>query len=182
MKERIIALLRKCEWIIVPLVLIAAAWFSGDYYGRKKVIDSYESKTDTVTKVVTVYKDFPQPQKTASVGFVSVPAYKFLTDTVSTVEWAEIAVHDTTVVYLPREQKYYAEEDGKLRLWVSGYDPRLDRYELDKETVTVTNTVVAKPSRFSLGLQVGMGALYMEKKVAFTPYFGVGVSYSLIQF
>lgn len=182
MKEKFITLLRKCEWLIVPAVLIAAAWFSGDYYGRKRVIQSYESKTDTVTKIVTVYKDYPEPAKTALVGYVQVPTYKFLTDTVKAVEWAEITVHDTTVVYLPREQKYYAEEGGKLRLWVSGYEPRLDRYEVSWPETTITQAYVQKPRRWSLGVTAGYGAALHDKRVVLAPYVGIGVSYSLLQF
>ena len=172
--------LRKCEPLVVPAVLILAAWFSGDWYGQRKVRESLVSTTDTVVRVVTVYKDFPQPKETALAGFIAVPSYKFITDTVTCVEWAEIAVHDTTVVYLPKEQRYYEEEDGTLRLWVSGYEPSLDRYELDKQTVTVTQKVVEKASRWSIGVSAGYGAAYAGKAVTLAPYIGVGVTYALL--
>lgn len=182
MKDKIIARLRKCEWLIVPAVLIAAAWFSGDYYGRKKVIQSYESKTDTVTKIVTVFKDYPEPTKTAIVGFVPVPTYKFLTDTVKAVEWAEIAVHDTTVIYLPREQKYYEREEGRLKVWISGYEPSLDRYEISWPETTITQSYVQRPRRWSLGVTAGYGATLHDKAVVLSPYVGVGLTYALLQF
>ena len=134
---------------------------------------------DTTVKVVTVYKDFPQPVKTADLGYVSVPSYKFLSDTIT----REIAVflHDTTVVYLPRERKYYEEENGSLRLWVSGYDPRLDKYELDKAETEITNTITVKTSRWSVGIMAGYGAQLAEKGVTLSPFIGIGVTYNFLQ-
>ena len=170
--------IRKCEWVIFPLVLVLASFFSGSYYGQRKVLSTAETKRDTVVKVVTVYKDFPQPQKTAQIGYVAVPAYKFITDTVTNE--IPVFLHDTTVVYLPREQKYYEEADGKLRLWVSGYEPRLDRYEYDVETVTVTNTIKIKPSRLSISISGGYGAGMQNGRVILSPYFGFGLSYALL--
>ena len=172
--------IKKYGWLVIPVVLIVVAWFSGDYYGQRLVRDSLESKADTVTKVVTVYKDFPQPQQTAKIGYIAVPMYKFLSDTVTAIETAYL--HDTTVVYLPREEKYYEEEDGRLRLWVSGYEPRLDRYELDNITTTITNTIVEHPSRWSISISAGYAATLHSKTVVAGPYIGIGISYSLIRF
>ena len=174
--------IRKCEWVIVPAVLLLASFFSGSYYGGQKVLATIETKRDTVVRVVTKYKDFPRPTETAFSGFVAVPAYKFITDTIMTVESREITVHDTTVVYLPRERKYYAEADGALRIWVSGYDPRLDRWELDERQTTVTQTIAERRSRWSLGVTAGYGAAVAGGAVRMSPYVGVGVSYALMQF
>lgn len=172
--------IRKFEWF-VPIVLIVGSFFGGSYYGQWRMSANLESKCDTVTKIVPVYKDFPQPQKTAKMGYVSVPAYKFLTDTIKSVEWAEIAVHDTTVVYLPKQQKFYNEEDGKLRIWVSGYEPSLDRYELDKTEMTITQTITPKLKRWSLGVTVGYG-LTLQEKATPSPFLGIGVTYSFFSF
>lgn len=172
-KER----LRKCEWVIFPLVLVLSSFFAGSYYGQRKVLASIEVKRDTVVRVVTVYKDFPQPAKTSEIGHISVPAYRFISDTITREKVAFL--HDTTVVYLPREQKYYSEADGKLRLWISGYEPRLDRYELDMETVTVTNTVRMKPPRWSISINGGYGVTMSEGRMRLSPYVGFGLSYSL---
>lgn len=134
---------------------------------------------DTVTKVVAVYKDFPNPQKEAFSGYLGVPLYKFITDTIRAVE--TVYSHDTTVVYLPREQKYYSEADGKLRLWISGYEPRLDRYELDLPTTTITNTVKEKPSRWGLGVSAGYGAaMQADKTVVLSPFIGIGIQYNFL--
>jgi hypothetical protein len=85
------------------------------------------------------------------------------------------------VVYLPREQKYYEENDGRLRLWVSGYDPRLDRWELDERQTTITQTVVPR-RRWSLGVTAGYGLALTEPKVALAPFVGVGITYAFLQF
>lgn len=173
---------RATEWVVVAL-LLSVCWFGGDRYGRARAFDQAEQRRDTVVRIVTAWKDFPQPAKTAFSGYVSVPAYKFISDTVERVQWAEIAipVHDTTVVYLPREQKYYAEEDGRLRLWVSGYEPRLDRYELDAVETTITQTVVPR-RRWSLGVTAGYGLSLQDHAVILSPFVGVGVTYAFLTF
>ena len=174
--------IRAAEWVLLPLLLIVGSFYAGRYVGRVQAVGTMVAKTDTVVRIVTQYKDFPQPAKTALAGFVPVPRYMFLTDTITRVERAEIAVHDTTPVYLPREQQYYEEADGRLRLWVSGYDPRLDRWEMDERQATVTQTVTPRRSRWSLGLSAGYGVALAGDAVRLAPYVGVGVQYALIQF
>lgn len=164
-------------------VAVIFAGFLLGFLGGYNVAVRYQKEViverDTVVKTVTVYKDFPQPAKSAVSGFIAVPRYCFITDTVK----AEIlAIQRDTVtqyVYLPREQKYYEEEDGKLRLWVSGYDPRLDRYEVDWTTTTITETHRQRQRRWGIGLQAGYGATVSGGTVSFAPFFGVGVSYDL---
>lgn len=173
---------RKYEWVLIPLILVVVgSFFGGSYYGERKTLSSLDSKCDTTVKVVTVYKDFPKPAETALAGFVSVPAYKFITDTVTFVKWAEIAipVHDTTVVYLPREQKYYEEEEGRVKVWVSGYEPRLDRYEVSWPETTITQTLVHR-QRWSFSVSGGWGFTYdvFKKGLATGPSIVIGGSYS----
>jgi len=169
--------IKKCEWVLIPLILVIASFFGGSYYGERKAYANMESVRDTVVKVVTVYKDFPNAKETAQIGYVSVPSYKFLSDTVTN----EIVtfLHDTTVVYLPREQRYYEEDEGRLRLWVSGYDPRLDRYELDRVETTITNTITPKRKRWGLTLSGGYGVALADGKVVLSPFVGAGFSYIL---
>ena len=171
---------RRYEWVLIPLLLVVAAFFGGDWYGQRKVEKSIVAGVDTVYKVVPVYRDFPDPVSSASAGFVKIPTFAFITDTVTKETLA--VVHDTTVVYLPREQKYYEEDEGRLRLWVSGYDPRLDRYELDHIETVVTNTVTQKASRWGLSLVGGYGAAYYDKRVILAPYIGIGLSYTFLRF
>lgn len=169
-------------WWLLPAVLVAASFLAGSHHGRVMASSEIEVQRDTITKIISVYKDFPEPAKTALTGYISVPSYKFITDTVLAVESREITVHDTTVVYLPRERKYYEENDGRLRLWVSGYEPRLDRWELDEQQTTITQTIAERRSRWSLGLTAGYGAALSDGTVRMSPYIGIGVSYALIQF
>ena len=59
MTEKIKGILRKCEWVVVPAVLLLGSFFGGSYYGQQKVLANIETRSDTVTKVVAVYKDLP---------------------------------------------------------------------------------------------------------------------------
>lgn len=172
--------MRGFEWIIPVVLLLGASFLGGMKYGEYRADAQTEVMRDTVIKTITYYKDFPNPQETASIGFVPVPTYKFITDTIRAVETAYL--HDTTVVYLPREQKYYEEAEGSLRLWVSGYDPRLDRYEFDSQVVTIKETVKEKPSRWGISISGGYGAALNGKTVILSPYIGVGISYTFLRF
>ena len=174
--------IRAAEWVLLPLLLIVGSFYAGRYVGVVQAAETGVAKTDTVVRIVTQYKEFPQPAKTALAGFVPVPRYMFLTDTVTIVQSAQTAAQDTTLVYLPREQQYYEEADGRLRLWVSGYDPRLDRWEMDERQAIVTQTVTPRRSRWSLGVSAGYGVVLAGDAVRLAPYVGVGVQYALIQF
>ena len=165
--------------LLVAAAICAGSFFLGDRHGRKDVLDGAKEHSDTVVRVVTKYKDFPDPVASASVGFVPIPRYMFFTDTL-TEEIPVPVPGKTDTVYLPREQKYYEEEEGRLRLWVSGYDPRLDRYELDAITTTVNNTVYAKPSRWSFTISAGWGLTYgiINRTIDTGPTVLIGGSYS----
>lgn len=175
MKETSANVLRKVGWILIPLILMAVSFYGGTRYGYRKAIEGMESKTDTVTKVVSVYKDFPDPQKSASAGFIPIPTYKFITDTVTQGKIA--VIHDTPTVYLPREQKYYEEDDGRLRLWVSGFEPRLDRFELDHVEKIVTNTVTVAPPKWCFLMDGGFGTDVFGKTVMLYPFIGARINY-----
>lgn len=66
-------------------------------------------------------------------------------------------IHDTTTntVYVPITQRYYERLDGRLRLWVSGYQPTLDRWELDEQT-----KVIRERKRWGFSVGVGPGVIY----------------------
>lgn len=157
---------RKYEWVLIPLILVVGSFFGGSFYGERKTLSSLDSKCDTVTKVVTVWKDFPQPVKTAQLGHVAIPSVYFLTDTITRTQLVEIAVHDSIppYIYLPKEQKFYSEDEGRLRLWVSGVDPSLDRYELDRLETTVTETYKPPARRWGLGLYAGVGGTFAKEQ------------------
>ncbi len=155
-------ILRTAEWVLALLLLVLPVITF--HWGRATAMPGEgETARDTTVRIVTKYKDFPDPVKTAKVGYIAVPKYLFLTDSVDRP--VPYAVHDTTTqhVYLPREQKYFEEEDGRLRLWVSGYDPRLDRWELDRLETTITETIYAAPKRWGLDLFAGAGGTFSSQ-------------------
>lgn len=164
------------------LALIAVGLAVGFLMGRcvssRVVSAGPEVVRDTVVLRETVFRENPLPKRTTAAGFVEVPRYLFLTDTVV----ATVVETDTLieVVYLPREQQYYEEEGGDLRIWISGYQPRLDRYELDRATAVITERVKQPPRRWGIGVVAGYGASLGEQKVSASPFVGVGVSYNLL--
>jgi hypothetical protein len=169
---------RATEWITVLLVALAS-FYLGDHIGKNSLeAQDPEILRDTTTKIVTVYKDFPDPVKTVAAGRMAVPRYLFWTDTTS----VEVP-GPTEYVYLPSEQQYYEEEDGKLRIWISGYHPNLDRYEIDWLTTTITETKTYKPpnKRWGIGITAGYGAVVTDKTVRLAPYVGVGITYNILQ-
>ncbi|MCR4564546.1 MAG: hypothetical protein K5651_00480 [Bacteroidales bacterium] len=167
--------------------LIICAFFIGRVTAPS-LIDG-EWAADTVTKVVPMWKDSPSAQKSVLDGYIAVPQYKFISETVDRPVPVPYAVHDTTIryIYLPREQKYYEEADGHLRMWVSGYDPCLDKYEWDAVTTTITQTYNAPKKHWGAGAAGGYGVTIFEGGVIHGPSasafwfynfnrFGLGIS------
>lgn len=82
---------------------------------------------------------------------------------------------ETVEVRLPIVQKVY--KDTNYTAWVSGYEPKLDSITIANKIITKTNTVLKnKDKRFSVGVQTGFNVI--NKK----PYFGVGITYNIINF
>lgn len=91
-----------------------------------------------------------------------------------------VAVHDT--LYLPKEQKYYA--DSTYKAWVSGVSPKLDSIYVFPTTKIVTKTVsvpVVKKQRLNFGVQAGVGAVQPFGQ-PFSPklgyYVGIGAEWN----
>jgi len=169
---------RTVEWIVVAILLGASLFL----YQRSRNIQLPEIARDTVRIKVPVYKDFPDPKESASAGFVPVPRYMFITDTLT--EEIPVTVElpgKTDTVYLPKEQQYFEELDGRLRLWISGYQPHLDRYELDDIVTTINQTYKPPNKRWGIGVTAGYGATVVDKTVKLSPYLGVGITYNILQ-
>lgn len=163
---------------ILALVAFVLSFGAGYHVGSHRPV---EVVRDTSEVLVLRWKDLPKPANTALDGFVPVPSYKFISDTVDRIKTVELAIHDTTVVYLPREEKYYEENDGRLRLWVSGYEPRLDRWELDEKVATIKETVQEPRKRWGFGVTAGYGAsIGADRSVTLSPFVGVGISYNFV--
>lgn len=150
---------RAAEWILA-FVMMLGCFFYGDYVGKNSVEAQIPDVIrDTTVRIVTVYKNFPNPVKTVTAGLIAVPRYLFWTDT------TEVQVPGPTeYVYLPSEQKYYEEEEGSLRIWISGYQPNLDRYEMDRPTTVITETYKPPNKRWGLGLYAGVGGIFAKEQ------------------
>lgn len=120
-----------------------------------------ETRVDTlvVHDTLIVYKPVPFNVYVVDTLYYPVPVSK--TDTV----WAQ----------LPMEEKIYQSSD--YQAVVAGFRPELRHIEIYRktQTVTETRTVYVEPSRWSVGLQGGVGA----SKDGLSPYVGVGVQYRL---
>lgn len=171
-------ILRTCEWIAAIILVGAGCFLGGSNYGWNRAYEGITAKRDTVTKVVTMWKDRPEPLKTTALGYLRVPVVYFIGDTIE--QEKPVFLHDTTVkyVFLEREQKYYEEDEGRLRLWVSGYQPNLDRWELDRAETTITETVKVKPSRWGIGINGGYCMTIVDGHVVLKPYIGAGITYN----
>ena len=126
-------------------------------------------RTDTLTVRDTVFEPFPVPVEVIRTDEILVA----VTDTVT--------VRDTVFMVLDREQKHYRGDDYEA--WVSGYRPRLDSIMVFPQTHYITTTVTtgASPKRWGIGVQAGYGAAVVGGQAGLSPYIGVGVQWSVIQ-
>lgn len=108
------------------------------------------------------------------VAYKPVPYNVYVVDTL----YVPVAVpgqHDTVWAALPWEEKEY--RDTAYRAVVEGFRPGLKEIEVYQrtKTVTVTERVKVEPSRWSWGVQAGVGT----NGTQMTPYIGVGIQYRL---
>jgi hypothetical protein len=89
-----------------------------------------------------------------------------------------IRQNDTLMVEVPVEQKRY--DDSLYTAWVSGYQPALDSIRLHQPEVitTITETIVKKTPRLSVGLSVGPG-ISIDKDHHMGIYVGFTANYRL---
>lgn len=154
-------------------ILLAAALILGGGYllGRRtqpQPVKPHEIiRVDTLTVHDTITKIRPVSEVRRVVKRVPVP----VTDTVR--------LHDTTYVYLEREQVEWS--DSLATVWASGIQPRVDsvRHYTQKQIVTQQVAVpVPVRRRWGIGVQAGYGV----SSDGLTPYIGVGVTYNLVTF
>lgn len=94
-----------------------------------------------------------------------------IVDTMMVYATDTITLRDTFFVYLPKEQVEW--EDSLCSVWVSGYQPKVDSvYHYIRESIVYEKV---EPSRWGIGFVAGYGA----GKEGFSPFVGVGVTYSL---
>lgn len=131
---------------------------------------------DTTRVVVYDTMTYRKPIAVDSVvlRYETIKVRKVVSDTIKVVDSAD----DSVAVEIPITQKHYA--DSTYSAWVSGYDPCLDSIQVypRTEVVTITQKIEAKPKRWGIGVQGGIG----YGKGGFSPYIGVGIQYNLIRF
>ena len=147
------------------LCLLASAFCGGLYVAHKRPVPPPIIQIDTIYHRDTI------------TAYTPVYVRERVTDTMLVAVTDTLRLHDTTFVQLPRTEREYA--DSTYRAVVSGYDPKLERIEVYRQTLEVTKTVTLQdPRRWSLGIQAGVGVGVQ----GLTPYLGVGVSYDLLRF
>ena len=87
-----------------------------------------------------------------------------------------VILRDTVKVAVPIY--HYVKRDSLYYIEAEGYDVRFNRIEVYPRTVYHTRTINHRPSRWGVGVQVGVGAT----DNGLSPYVGVGVQYHLIRF
>ncbi len=80
---------------------------------------------------------------------------------------------DSIDVTIPITQKMYEKDTYKV--WVSGYEPRLDSIFVYQKTRIVNHYIKEKRKSWGIGIQLGYGA----SNEAFHPYVGVGIQYNI---
>ena len=124
---------------------------------------------DTLWRDTTIHH--PTPSASVNTGrTVFIPYIVSETDT--------IEAHDTLLVEVPIEQKRY--DDSLYTAWVSGYQPELDSIRLHQPEIvtTITETIVKKAPRLSVGLSVGPG-VSIDKDHHMGIYVGFTANYRL---
>ena len=137
---------------------------------RPKPQSTVVVERDTVWNDTTIYK--PMPAETIDIGktvYLRIPYPEPVPgDT----------VHDSIEVPLPIIQKRY--DDSLYTAWVSGYRPALDSISLHQPEIvtTITETIVKKAPRLSVGLSVGPG-VSIDKNHHMGIYVGFTATYRL---
>ena len=136
------------------LLAVILALSLGILIGRRNAPNKPESKIIRDTVTCTIYDTIVREKP--------VYRYSYITDTVRT--YFTTVEHDSVFVEVPIESRTYAE-DSLYYITISGWRPSLDTLILwPKETViTVTNTILPKPAKWSFGIAAGPSVLATPK-------------------
>jgi len=153
-----------CGVVILALFLLSVAtnvWLikRGQVEPEPQVVIEHDTlwRDTTITKPVAA-----DSTKTGEIVYIRIP-YPVPGDT----------IRDSIEVPIPIEQKRY--EDSLYTAWVSGFRPALDSIRLHQPEIitTITETIVQKAPRFSVGLSVGPGI-----SITGTPQAGIFVGFT----
>lgn len=151
-----------CLAIALSIVVGAACLRYGYQRGKRDALAGLKPQRDTIILRDTITRVKPI--------FVEING-EIRTDTL----W----LHDTLALPVPIEQKVYADSD--YRAVVSGWHASLDTISVYPKTIVITEItpveIPAAPKRWGLGIAAGYGA----SKDGLSPYIGVGISYSILQ-
>ena len=169
--------MRACgKWLIIvgivsAVVIVTLGWWLRGY--SMADMANKANKADTIFVVDTIKITQPIVVRSEELG---IRSYKV--KLLGKIEFnEELGIRneelevDSVEVVLPIEQKVYA--DSTYKAWVSGFDARLDSIQVYQPTRYITITTEKEPSRWSFGLQGGVGIT--PKGVQ--PYIGVGATY-----
>lgn len=152
------------------LVCFLASYMAGGYHFRdtaKMVV-----RTDTLHDTVTVREPVFVTERAVRTDTVWLPVIRTRTDTALL---ASDGPKDSALAVVPITQKVYA--DSTYRVWVSGYNPRLDSIQVYRQTIVTTKTeTVVRKRRIGIGVQAGYG--YGFRYRGLEPYVGLGVSWN----
>lgn len=155
---------------IAAAVLGVLCFVGGYSIGKDRHRSPINAKTDTLFVYERKWADLP------SFEGVTLKSWAFFTETVSDTTQIEVPVVIKDTIYVPITQKYYEQLDGRLRIWVSGYAPQLDRWELDEQS-----KIIREKSHWGLSVGVGPSVIYTPfHKVPIDAGVGVfaGVTYT----
>ena len=161
--------MRGCWWALLALIalsFVANIWF----LSRPEPEPSVVIEHDTLWRDTTIYKPAPvDSQKTGEVVYIRIPY---------PVPAPGDTIHDSIQVPIPIEQKRY--EDSLYTAWVSGFRPALDSIRLHQPEIvtTITETIVKKAPRLSVGFSVGPG-VSIDKDHHMGIYVGFTANYRL---
>lgn len=144
---------------------ILIPFFIGYYCHKDLPVEPIEVKVDTLVIHDTITCTEPIFVTKRVIDSVLVPVLD------------SVRVHDTTFVYLEREQVVW--QDSLSMVYASGILPQVDsvrHFTTDRIVTIETTRIVKEKTHWGFGIQAGMGM----GKSGFTPYVGVGVSYNIL--
>lgn len=154
--------MRKIWMILLVLAALAIGFAGGSRMRPERIVTTTIHDTTIVHDTLTEIR--PEPVTT------------YIHDSLKmTIVLHEV---DTQYIYLPHEYKRYKTDSYDAT--ISGYQPVLESISVYPETRFVTTVVTepAKATRWGLGCQLGYGV----SRDGLSPYFGIGISYNLINF
>ena len=158
------------KWIINIAVVLVVAWIVF-YHNRND--GEATSTTDTIYIHDTMVVREPVAVESKPVGVRSYRV-KLLgrigkqNDSIGKQNGKQ---NDSVEVELPIEQKVYS--DSLYKAWVSGFDARLDSIYIYQPTRYITIKTTEQQSRWSWGIQAGMGIT----PKGLQPYIGLGFQF-----